>query len=63
MVPAPARNAARRDYATTVIRYPPGREESARTVAAELTGWEMIAYSTRIATRIPITRPRLTPSS
>ncbi|MEU6425990.1 LCP family protein [Microbispora sp. NPDC046973] len=41
MVPSPPGDTARRDFATTVIRYPPGREDSARTVAAAIPGAEL----------------------
>ncbi|ETK33426.1 transcriptional regulator [Microbispora sp. ATCC PTA-5024] len=38
MVPAAPGDTVQRDFATTVIRYPPGREDSARTVAAAIPG-------------------------
>ncbi|MGI5160982.1 LCP family protein [Microbispora sp. CA-102843] len=41
MVPSPPGDTARRDFATTVVRYPPGREDSARTVAAAIPGSEL----------------------
>ncbi|MGW5261159.1 LCP family protein [Microbispora sp. NPDC004025] len=41
MVPSTPGNTARRDFATTVVRYPPGREDSARTVAAAIPGAEL----------------------
>ncbi|WP_310739008.1 LCP family protein [Microbispora sp. H10830] len=41
MVPSPPGDTARRDFTTTVIRYPPGREDSARTVAAAIPGAEL----------------------
>ncbi|WP_432930171.1 LCP family protein [Microbispora sp. CA-135349] len=41
MVPSPPGDTPRRDFATTVIRYPPGREDSARTVAAAIPGAEL----------------------
>ncbi|XVQ87457.1 LCP family protein [Microbispora siamensis] len=41
MVPSPPGDTARRDFATTVVRYPPGREDSARTVAAAIPGAEL----------------------
>ncbi|WP_147944060.1 MULTISPECIES: LCP family protein [Microbispora] len=41
MVPSPPGDTTRRDFATTVIRYPPGREDSARTVAAAIPGAEL----------------------
>ncbi|MEU7910706.1 LCP family protein [Microbispora bryophytorum] len=41
MVPSPPGDTARRDFTTTVVRYPPGREDSARTVAAAIPGAEL----------------------
>ncbi|MBB2742590.1 LCP family protein [Microbispora sp. NBRC 16548] len=41
MVPSSPGDTARRDFTTTVIRYPPGREDSARTVAAAIPGAEL----------------------
>nr|WP_229805962.1 LCP family protein [Microbispora rosea] len=41
MVPSPPGDTARRDFVTTVVRYPPGREDSARTVAAAIPGAEL----------------------
>ncbi|MEV5407945.1 LCP family protein [Thermopolyspora sp. NPDC052614] len=41
MVPSPPGNTATTDYQKTVIRYAPGREDSARTVAAALPGAEL----------------------
>ncbi|WP_169950551.1 LCP family protein [Microbispora sp. H11081] len=41
MVPSTPGNTPRRDFATTVVRYPPGREDSARTVAAAIPGSEL----------------------
>ncbi|WP_204049830.1 LCP family protein [Microbispora siamensis] len=41
MVPSAPGDTARRDFATTVVRYPPGREDSARTVAAAIPGAEL----------------------
>ncbi|GLV51975.1 hypothetical protein TBS_25430 [Thermobispora bispora] len=73
MVPAPARNAARRDYATTVIRYPPGREESARTVAAAIPGAELrerdvpgieivLGQENHTVRKVPVATPKPSPS-
>ncbi|GAA4194283.1 LCP family protein [Microbispora amethystogenes] len=41
MVPSAPGDTARRDFANTVVRYPPGREDSARTVAAAIPGAEL----------------------
>ena len=73
MVPAPARNAARRDYATTVIRYPPGREDSARTVAAAIPGAELrerdvpgieivLGQENHTVRKVPVATPKPSPS-
>lgn len=40
-VPSPAGNTDRHDFENTVVRYPPGREDSARTVAAAFPGAEL----------------------
>lgn len=41
MVPSEPANTLRRDHVNTVIRYPPGRADSARTVAAAIPGAEL----------------------
>ncbi|MFC0864962.1 LCP family protein [Sphaerimonospora cavernae] len=40
-VPSTPGNTAKHDFASTVVRYPPGREDSARTVAAAFPGSEL----------------------
>lgn len=40
-VPAPPGDTSRRTYESTVVRYPAGREDSARTVAAAIPGAEL----------------------
>jgi LCP family protein required for cell wall assembly len=41
MVPSTPGNTTKRDFTNTVIRYAPGREDSARTVAAAIPGAEL----------------------
>jgi NaMN:DMB phosphoribosyltransferase len=41
MVPATPGDTTRRDFANTIVRYPPGRADSARTVAAAIPGAEL----------------------
>ncbi|MFC4057998.1 LCP family protein [Planomonospora corallina] len=41
LVPKPAGNTQRRDYEAPVVRYGPGREDSARTLAAAVPGAEL----------------------